>query len=101
MGMLSFYIEHEIRRAAREAWVKMLAAPGRPLAFRERWGEGTIVVHRDTYADRVGKWRVTTLAPDGEPWGHTTPEGDLAATIREAVECGANLYSGVDAATIC
>ena len=54
----------------------------------------------DTYADRVGAWRVSRFGDNGEPEGHSCPSGDLTAAIGEALEYGADLATGTDAAAL-
>ena len=77
------------RLASREATVvRLLAAGPRALVIPgECGGPITLMIHRDTYPGRVGKWRLTRADGDG-PFGHTEAE-TWEGAVREAKHWGA------------
>jgi hypothetical protein len=65
-----------------------------PRAFRDRSdGAGLVyLIHRDTYPDRTGQWRVTYFsAPDMTPHGHVAADNYRSA-LQEAWSIGADLF---------
>lgn len=79
--------EIQARLAAREAAVARLVSAGeRPLVIPGGWPDHpvTLLVHRDTAAHRVGKWRLTRFER-GAAFGHTE-SASYEAAIREAAE---------------
>lgn len=68
--------------AAKEATIARIIAGGaRPLTAQTRHS-GPLMVHRDTYAHRVGQWRITRFDEQGEPEGHTEYDSFAAAVKR-------------------
>jgi len=41
-----------------------------------------LIVHPSTYREYCGQWQLTTLGPDGTPWGHTNAPTFLEAILR-------------------
>ncbi len=78
--------DRAIHKFAEEAKERVVAIPG-------KYGI-TLVVHRDTYPDRLGQWRVTRFEHwegDPEPTGHAVAESYEQA-VQEAVrEWGGDL----------
>jgi len=72
-------------RRHREREIEALVAPGaRPLAWRSP--RYLVLIHRDTYADRRGLWRLTYFAADTlEPYGHSCTSATEADPFRRLV----------------
>lgn len=69
--------------------VRRLAEHPAPMAFRCRCG--SVVVHLDTYPERLGKWRATYVSDTGEPAGHLVAD-DFPGALDRAREYGARLF---------
>lgn len=79
------------RNAALRALIATQAAPGLPLLYSlapRSYLAGTILVSPDP--SRPGRWRATSLAPDGTPTGHVEAP-DASAAIVAAWHMGADL----------
>lgn len=65
-----------VERAARVAVLRLLGGRQEPFVVPVLGGTfrgWTLLVHRDTYEDRVGQWRVSRFDETGEPVGHNCP----------------------------
>jgi hypothetical protein len=81
-------------RLARSRRLRQLCRDERPRAFRDRHGCAmTYLVHRDTYPENLGGWRVTRLGSEAGqlvPWGHNVARSYRGA-LEEAHANGADL----------
>jgi len=86
--------ETEARIAARDAAIAALLAGGeRPrIMHGECGGPITLFIHRDTYPERVGMWRLTRFDATGEPFGHTDCSS-FESALREAAHWGVDLVA--------
>lgn len=80
-------------RAERVAVLRLLAGREEPVLVPaggptfEGW---TLLVHRDTYPDHPGDWRVSRFDQTGEPVGHCNPS-TFAACLREVQDWDGDL----------